>query len=486
MIDTPIAGTVATGPEPPVQKSATRTETPAGSRGAPEREPSPFGGRRGGRVRTALRVAAYVVLPAAAAGVAWFATRDENEAVAAGQHEHGTSAATETSAPVSLDAAAARRIGVTYATATLGSLAAEVRTVGEITYDETRVKAIAPRIEGWVDRLYVDFTGREVSEGEPLLSIYSPMLVTAQEELLLASRLARDVVNGTEEAKRTAEELVVSARRRLLHWDLPASDIERLERTGEVTNTSTLRSPARGVVVEKSVLAGQRIMEGETLFRVADLSTVWVEGEIFERDIAFVRLGAPVVVELQAYPGEPATGAVTYVYPTVDPATRTSRIRVALRNPALRFRPGMYATITLPGAHRANVVTVPRSAVLATGRRVVAFVRMEDGMLMPHELVTGLASDDRVEVLSGLKAGDVVVSSATFLVDAESNLAAALGSMANMPGMEMRPLNGTSAQKDAARTGEVPGNENRAGGRRSAPSGRTPGPRPPKHDHPPE
>jgi RND family efflux transporter MFP subunit len=253
------------------------------------------------------------------------------------------------------------------------------------------------------------------------------MLVAAQEELLLALRLAGEVENGTEDARRSAADLVASARRRLAWWDIPAADIEALERSGTVTKTLTLRSPVRGVVVEKSVLAGQRIMEGERLFQVADLSTVWVEAEAFERDLAVVRRGARVSVETEGYPGEVRTGTVTHVYPTVDPETRTTRMRVELPNPGGRLRPGMYAVVRIPGAQRTNVVSVPRTAVLATGQRVIAFVRMPDGMLEPREVVLGMTSDDRVEVRSGLKAGEVVVSSATFLVDAESNLRAATG-----------------------------------------------------------
>ncbi|HEX9564493.1 MAG TPA: efflux RND transporter periplasmic adaptor subunit [Gemmatimonadaceae bacterium] len=401
------------------------------------REASPFGRTGASRAGSAVRTVAYASLVLLAGGFAYFTTRGATEADAAAEHQHGGASTAATASPVHIAADAARRIGVTFATATAGPLVAEVRTVGQVTYDETRVKAIAPKIHGWVDRLFVDFTGREVREGEPLLSIYSPMLVSAQEELLLAVRLAVDVENGTPDVKRAADDLVASARRRLLYWDIPAGDIEALERSGTVTKTLTLRSPVQGVVVEKFVLAGQRIMEGESLFRVADLSTVWVEGEIFERDLAAVRLGARVTVELQAYPGEEQAGPVTYIYPTVDPATRTTRVRVELQNSGLRLRPGMYATIRLPGAQRANVVSVPRSAVLATGERVIAFVRMDDGMLEPREVELGMTSDDRVEIMRGLKAGEVVVSSATFLVDAESNLGAAMGAMINMPGMDM-------------------------------------------------
>lgn len=425
---------------------------PDGSRpGEPGGEASPFGAGRRGRAARIAGGVAIAVLVGLAAWVTWFTTRGESpEVAAAGGHQHGAGGAGEDAAPVRLDADAARRIGVTFATAVTGSLAGEIRTVGQVTFDETRVKAIAPKVDGWVEQLFVDFTGREVHEGEPLLSIYSPMLVAAQEELLLALRLAKDVENGTEAARRAATDLVSSARRRLAYWDIPTADVEALERNGTVTRTLTLRAPVHGVVIEKAVLAGQRIMDGATLFRVADLGTVWVEGEVFERDLASVRLGAPVAVELESFPGEARRGAVTYVYPTVDPATRTTRVRVELANPGLRLRPGMYATIRVPGARRAGVVTIPRSAVLATGKRVVVFVRMDDGMLAPREVVTGLASDDQVEVVSGLRAGEVVVASATFLVDAESNLGAAMAAMGMGAGGAPAAAGGDSAVPPAA------------------------------------
>ncbi len=400
-------------------------------------EPSPFGSRRGTPLWRVLRVSAYVAVLLAAGGTAFLLTRGREEAQGAEGHNHGASAAASAASPVSLDPEAAQRIGVTYATATVGPIVAEIRTVGQLTFDETRVKAIAPKVDGWVEQLYVNFTGQEVREREPLLSIYSPMLVTAQEELLLAARLARDVANGTAEAKRSANDLLASARRRLAYWDIPDAEIERIERTGEVTKTLTLRSPVPGVVVEKMVLAGQRIMAGESVYRVADLGTVWVEGEVFERDLALVRSGQRVSADFEAYAGERWNGSVTYIYPLVDPATRTTRIRVELRNPGFRLKPGMYATVRLPVAQRQRVLSVPRSAVLATGKRTLVFVRQPDGMLTPRDVVTGIASDDRIEIASGLQAGDVVVASATFLIDAESNLSAALGAMANMPGMDV-------------------------------------------------
>jgi Cu(I)/Ag(I) efflux system membrane fusion protein len=305
-----------------------------------------------------------------------------------------------------------------------------------VVWDETRTTAIAPKVDGWVERLHVDFTGQEVRQGQPLLDIYSPMLITAQEELLLAARLARDVANGTEDARRNADEMLASARRRLQYWDVPAADIERIERNGQASRTITLRATSRGVVVEKLVVSGQRIMAGETLYRLADLSRVWIDGQVFEHDLSLVRPGQRVEVEIQAYAGERRTGTVTYVYPTVDPATRTARIRVELANPNRRLKPGMFATVHLTSVVRDRVLSVPRSAVLATGERSIVFLRTATGTLEPRDVVTGATNADRIEIRGGLSAGDTVVASATFLVDAESNLKTALGSMAGLPGAD--------------------------------------------------
>ncbi len=353
-------------------------------------------------------------------------------------HAHAGTAGTPGAQSVRLTAEQGRRIGVTYAAVTMGPLVKEVRAVGQLTFDETKLQTIAPKIDGWVDRLLVNSTGQGVSVGQPLLTIYSPMLVQAQEELLLAKRLRIDVAAGTIDVQRGAGDLIESARRRLAYWDIPANEIAAIERTGQVRKTLTLVSPVGGYVLEKNVIAGQKIMAGEALYRVADLRTLWVEGDVFEQDIANVRLGQVVHADFEAFPGDHRMGHIAYVYPTVNTETRTVRVRVVLPNSDLKLKPGMYATLRITGAERSEVLTVPRGAVLSTGERNVVFVREANGSLAPREVSLGVTNDDRIEVLRGVRAGETVVASATFLIDAESNLGTALGGMGNMPGMDVR------------------------------------------------
>ena len=424
-----------TVPEPIVDDLA-REEHPL-SQVPNEPSESPFG-RAPTSGRRIMRWTFYLTAPLAALAAVMVLRRESKEPASA-EHAHGVAATNDGGQPVVLSAAAAGRIGVTYTTVTSGPLTKEVRTVGQVTFDETRVKVIAPKIDGWVERLYVNFTGQSVGVGAPLLQIYSPMLVTAQEELLLARRLTTAVEAGTPDAVRSADELLRSARRRLAYWDIPEREIADIERTGAVQRTLTLRAPVGGVVVDKGVLAGQRIMAGETLYRVADLSVVWIEGEVFEQDLAAVRTGLPVRAEFEAFPGERWNGRITYVYPTLNPETRTARVRVELANPGGRLKPGMYATFLFTSTGRGDVLSVPRSAVLSTGERSLVFVRREDGRLEPRTVRVGGAAGDRVQVLAGLVAGETVVTSATFLIDAESNLGSALGGMGNMPGMDMTP-----------------------------------------------
>ena len=334
--------------------------------------------------------------------------------------------------PVHLTAQQERALGVVYAVVERQTLTRTIRTVGTIAAPEPKIADVTPKIDGFVDRLYVNYTGEAVRKGQPLLTLYSPMMVAAQEELLTAKRLAARVDSGAAEAWRNAQATLAAAQRRLSYWDITQEQIAQIERTGEITKTLTLVSPVDGIVLEKNVLEGQQVMPGMRLYRIADLSSVWAEGDVFEQDLQFVRVGSQAHIEVAAYPGQHLMGRVSFVYPTVDQASRTNRVRVTVPNPGLRLKPGMYTTVYFD-VQRPNVVAVPAQAVVVTGQRNLVFVRDAEGLLNPVEVVLGVRAGDRVQILSGLAEGQTIVAAANFLVDAESRLGTT-GSA--MPGME--------------------------------------------------
>ena len=347
--------------------------------------------------------------------------------------EAGAAAAGERQG-VHLTAAQARAIGVTFVSVERGPLARTVRTVGQVAPAEPGLAEITSRIDGFVEELFVDATGVAVHRGQPLLTLYSPMLVAAQEELLTARGLLAGVDSSDRETWRNAEMLVQAGRRRLAYWDISPEQIERLERTGVVTKTLTLHAPFRGVVLDKMVVAGQSVMAGMKLYRLADLSTVWIEGAVFEQDLAVVRAGASVQAEVAAYPGRFFAGRITFIWPTLDAESRTTRVRVALANRDGLLKPGMYATLLLDAVVDSAALHVPTEAVVMTGERNLAYVVGAGGALEPRTIVLGTRSGSRVQVLRGLDVGERIVASANFLVDAESRLQTGAG-MTGMPGM---------------------------------------------------
>ncbi len=410
---------------------------------------SPFSSRINSPGRRRLLAGLAVVLLLATAAVAYWATRIPAPGGASVEHNHAAAAIADSAQPIMLSAEDASRIGVTVAEVTRDPMEREVRTVAQVAYDETRVTTVALKIDGWVERLYVNITGQPVRKGEPLLDLYSPMLVSAQEELLIALRLSADVAAGTASARAGAEDLLQSARRRLAYWDVGPDVLAAIEQGGKARKAVPFASPVSGIVIEKPVLAGQRVMAGEPLYQIADLSRVWLEGEVFEPDLVAARVGLEVTAEFPAIPGAQRSGRITYVYPTLDSETRTGRIRVELPNTDLALKPGMYATIRFRGQPR-QALAVPRSAVLATGERNFVFVVDPDGMFTPRDVTIGAATDDRIEILGGLSPGERVVASGTFLLDAESNLGAAMGGMGDMPGMDMKAPSKRSTPRDSA------------------------------------
>lgn len=387
-------------------------------------------------------VAALILLVTA---VVWARTRDESpEPVRgmAGMEESDmamdmSGMQTGGDGTVRIDPQMVRSLGITLATAELGPVRREIRTTGNVTFDETRLSTIAPKFGGFAERLYVDFTGQSVRRGQPLLEIYSPELVSAQEDLLAAVRLERQLAQSA--APGVAERsggLVDAARRRLLLWDISPAQVQQIERTGQVRRTLTLHAPFTGFVVEMAVQAGQSVQPGETLYRLADLSRVWVEVDVFEQDLRFVRLGEPVAVEIGAYPGERITGRVAYVHPDVRPDTRTGRVRVQLANRDGRIKPGMFATAHLDVLAAERAVLVPRDAVMRTGTRDIVFVEQMPGSYESREVRVGSEAGGSVQVLSGLLAGERVVARANFILDSESRLMETMRGQPGMPGMD--------------------------------------------------
>ena len=352
---------------------------------------------------------------------------------------------------VRLTAQQIRQFGVTFGSAEMRVLADEIRATGQVTEDETRVAQVALKFSGFAERLYVDHTGQAVQRGQPLLEVYSSELVAAQQELLVAQRLDRSLERSSVPgAPAGGSNLLDAAKRRLQLWDIPDAQIEEVLRTGEARRTMTIPAPASGVVTQKHVVRGQAVPAGMPLYTIVDLSEVWVEIEVREADAPGLRRGADAVVELTALPGQPFRGRVSFVYPELDRATRSVRARVSVANPAMRLKPGMYATVRLSSPAR-RALTIPASALIRTGERNVVFVDMGamGGGLMPLEVEVGRATSDYVEILSGVEPGQRVVTSAQFLLESESNIAQVMkamigqmssgdmGQMKDMPGIKM-------------------------------------------------
>ena len=339
-----------------------------------------------------------------------------------------------TDGAVHLTTAQLTTFGVTFGSAEQRTLTTDVRTAGTVMMDEARVATVAPKITGFVERLYVNTTGQAVRRGEPLADIFSAELIAAEEELLLARRLDRTVgQSGVPGVPSSSGELVAAARRRLRLWDVSDAQIDDVLRTGRSRRTITLYSPVTGVVTDKKVTQGQAVQAGTEIYVVADLSSLWVDAQVRESDAADLRVGSGADLEFATYPGRTYKGRVTFLYPTVAEQTRSLRARIAIANADGRLKPGMYATVRLSSPTR-SALTVPRSAVLQTGERAVVFVDQGKGALRPMDVVTGRAAGEYVEILSGLQRGQRVVTSAQFLLDSESNLAEVMKSMIGMSG----------------------------------------------------
>ncbi len=324
-----------------------------------------------------------------------------------------------------------QKLGVRTEIAAMRELSRSVRASGRIEVDERRLHTVSPKFEGWIEKLHVNATGQPVGRGQPLAEVYSPELVSAQKEYAIAAQGRESLKDAGPEAQAGMKQLAESSLSRLRNWDISDEQIVRLREGGEVRRTLTLRSPASGIVMEKKAVAGMRFMPGEMLYQVADLSSVWVIADVFEQDIGLVRVGQKAKVRIGAYPDKAFEGTVTYVSPTLKVETRSVPVRVELANPGGLLKPAMFASLELSVASRAKVLAVPLSAVIDSGVRRIVLVQAggdaKAGRFEPREVKLGARADDFVEVLEGVKEGEAVVVAANFLIDAESNLKAAIG-----------------------------------------------------------
>ncbi len=327
-----------------------------------------------------------------------------------------------------------QEIGVRLGKAEARDLTKTIRTVGRVAFDETLQAQIHSKFEGYVERLFVDYTGRSVRKGQPLLSIYSPELLATQEEYLIAVRARRQLQGSSNpDVARGGADLYDSARQRLLLWDISPGEIAELERSGKPKKALTLYSPVDGFVVSKNAVVGARVMPADTLFEIAGIRRVWVLADVYESEAPFVTLGQTARMSLSYLPGRTWTGRVSFIAPVLDEKTRTLKVRLAFENPDGVLKPEMYADVTLERP-LGRVVTVPDGAVLSTGRRSIVFVAKGEGRFEPRTVETGARADGFYEIRSGIEPGEEVVTQANFLIDSESRLKSALADMTGATG----------------------------------------------------
>ncbi|MEO6952805.1 MAG: efflux RND transporter periplasmic adaptor subunit, partial [Polyangia bacterium] len=341
-----------------------------------------------------------------------------------------------------LDGATVQRMGVRVAPVRRERLTRIVRALGRVEFDETRVSAINMKFDGWIEKLWVDETGQLVNKGAPLFAVYSPELLASEEEYLQAVR--------GDGAGPIAGRMVEAARKRLRQFDVPASLIDEITASGKAQRTVIIRAPARGFVVHKAAFEGTFVKMGANLFTLADLKALWVVADVYESDAAWVVVGQSATVEFDYLPGQIQDAKVDFVYPTMDKTSRTLQIRLSLPNPKIVLKPGMFATVRIHTQPTGETLVVPAEAVLHSGERTLAFVALGNGRFEPRDIKLGVSGDEQLEVLSGLKEGEVVVTSGEFLLDSESRLKEAVEKLL---GSNVGPADGGAPPEAAAHDG---------------------------------
>ena len=328
---------------------------------------------------------------------------------------------------VTISTAKVQRLGVRTEPAAMRELTRTVRAVGTVQADERREWVVSTKFEGWIEKLHVNATGQKVRRGESLMEVYAPELVAAEREYVLAWRSQKSMVSASELVRASTAQLADAALERLRNWDISKDQLKRLQREGTVAHTLTLRAPADGVVMEKMAVPGMRFAAGDPLYRLVDLSTVWLIADVFEQDLGAIREGQKVKATVTAYPGVEFVGTVAFIYPSLSPDTRTTKVRIEVANTDGRLKTDMSANVEMAAAaSQGAVLTVPDSAVLNSGTRQAVLVDLGEGRFEPRTVTLGGAADGYYEVRSGLAAGEPVVVGANFLIDAEANLRAAL------------------------------------------------------------
>lgn len=337
----------------------------------------------------------------------------------------------EPASTIRVDPTTVQNMGVRLAAVERKPLSKTIRAFGNITYDERRLYTVNTKFDGWIEKLEVSYIGQRVTKGDPLFKIYSPDLVTAQEEYLLALRQYRKVSNSTNSRIiDNAERLRSAARTRLRYWDISEGQIQRIEKTGKVTKTVTVYSPATGIVLKKNAYLGHLVKAGQHQFEIADLSNVWVDVEVYEYELPWVRKGMEATMDLSYVPGKQFKGRVLFIYPYLSETTRTVRLRLEFSNQDFELKPDMYANIYLNATMDKDSLVIPQEAVIDSGVRKVAFVAKGEGRFEPRDIQLGMeVNGDDYEVLSGLNEGEQVVTSAQFMLDSESRLREAIQKM---------------------------------------------------------